>query len=142
MDGSGRETAGVFAKVSDSNLSLLVDGQLQDLPVTDVRQSARRGDPVWNGFLIGAGIGAALGVATFVDCDELIYEECPHPATGGVVFGLTFGGAGALIDHFIRGRTVVFRVKGTALRLRPDAAGGTAWRERVTGGFGELARLP
>ena len=62
MDGSGRETTGVFAKVSDSNLSLLVDGQLQDLPVTDVRQIARRGDSVWNGFLIGAAIGAVIGV--------------------------------------------------------------------------------
>ena len=62
-DGSGRQTAGVFAKVSDSSISLLVDGQLQDLPVADVREIARQGDSLWNGFLIGAGIGAALGVS-------------------------------------------------------------------------------
>src|SRR6266550_2501074 len=43
-DGSGRETAGVFAKVSDSALSLLVDGQLRDLRSPDVREIAREGD--------------------------------------------------------------------------------------------------
>ena len=122
-DGSGRETTGVFAKVSDSNLSLLVDGQLRDLPVMDVRQIARRGDSVWNGFLIGAALGAAIEIASFANCDDT-YEECVHPAAAGAVGGLVFGGVGALIDHFIKGRTVVFRVKNTALRLRPGAAVG------------------
>jgi hypothetical protein len=73
MDGSGRETTGVFAKVSDSNLS--------------------------------------------------------------------FGAVGALIDHFIKGRTVVFRVRSTALRLRPDA---TVGRHGVSASlwFGRISRLP
>ena len=78
---------------------------------------------MWNGFLIGAGIGAVLEGAAFADCDDT-YEECLHPAAAAAIGGVLFGGIGALIDHFIKGRTVVFRVKGTALRLRPDAAVG------------------
>ena len=123
MDGSGRETTGVFAKVSESNLSLLVDGQLQDLLVTDVRQIARRGDSVWNGFLIGAAIGAVIAGTASASCDDAVYE-CAHPAAEAAAGAAVFGGIGALIDHFIKGRTVVFRVKSTALRLRPGAAVG------------------
>jgi len=118
LDGSGRETAGVFAKVSDSTLSLLVDGQLRELPPTDVRQIARQGDSLMNGFLIGAAIGGGLEAAAFSSCDD-IYDECLHPAAAAAIGGLFFGGVGALIDHFIKGRTVVFRVKSTALRFRP-----------------------
>jgi hypothetical protein len=122
-DGSGQETAGVFAKVSDSSLSLLVEGQVRDVPSGDVREIAKQGDSLMNGFLIGAGIGAVLEAAAFVDCDEAL-EECLHPAAAAAIGGLVFGGVGALIDHFIKGRTVVFRVKSTALRLRPGLSVG------------------
>jgi len=83
-DGSGEETAGVFAKVSDSTLSLLVDGQLRDVSVADVREVATRDDSLMNGFLIGAGIGAVLEGAAFVDCDET-QEECLHPAAAAAI---------------------------------------------------------
>jgi len=33
-----------------------------------------------------------------------------------------FGAVGALIDHFIKGRTPVFRVKQTAVGIRPAIA--------------------
>ena len=115
-DGSGQETTAVFAKVSDSTLSLLVGGQFRDIPFADVREVAKKGDSVWNGFLIGAGIGAALGAASG-GCDEL---GCYSRGAGAAATGLVFGGGGALIDHFIKGRTVVFRAKGNiALRLEP-----------------------
>jgi hypothetical protein len=122
-DGSGEETAGVFAKVSDSTLSLSVDGQLRDIPVADVREIARRGDSPMNGFLIGAGVGAVLEAVAFVGCDEA-HEECLHPAAAAAIGVVVFGGVGALIDHFIKGRTVVFRVKSTALQLQPGLSVG------------------
>jgi hypothetical protein len=121
IDGAGQETVGVFARVSNSTLSLLVDGQMRELPSTEVREIARRGDSLLNGFLIGAGIGAVLEAAAFADCDE-VFEECLHPAAAAAVGGVVFGGIGALIDHFIKGRTVVFRVKSTALRLQPTVS--------------------
>jgi hypothetical protein len=33
---------------------------------------------------------------------------------------LVWGGLGALIDHFVKGRTVVFRMGTTSVRLRPN----------------------
>ena len=123
IDGHGQETVGVFAKASDSSLSLLVEGQLRDVPLTEVREIARQGDSLKNGFLIGAGIGAVLGAAAFADCDEA-FEACLHPGAAAAIEGVVFGGMGALIDHFIKGRTVVFRVKNTALRLRPGLSVG------------------
>jgi hypothetical protein len=100
-----------------------VDGQLRDVPLTDVREIARRGDSLMNGFLIGAGIGAVLEAAAFVDCDEAS-DECIHPAAAAAFGGLVFGGVGALTDYFIKGRTVVFRVNSTALQLRPGLSVG------------------
>jgi hypothetical protein len=119
-EGNGKETAGVFASVSASALNLTVEGQLREIPAADVREIARRGDSLLNGFLIGAGIGAVVEAAAFADCDETV-EECIHPAAAAAIGGAVFGGVGALIDHFIKGRTVVFRVKGTALRFQPGA---------------------
>jgi hypothetical protein len=118
-DGSGQQTAGVFTKVSESTLSLVVDGQPREVPAADVREIAKRGDSLLNGTLIGAGIGAVLEGAAFVDCDETT-EECIHPAAAAAMGAIVFGGAGALIDHLRKGRTVVFRVKTAAVRLRPD----------------------
>ena len=128
-DGSGLAIDGVFAKASDSTLGLLVDGQVRDIPAADVREISRRGDSLWNGFLIGAGIGAALGAVAYASCDDA-YGECTDQAAsaaiGAVSGALIYGGIGALIDHFIKGRTVVFRVKSTAFWLRPGIERGGA----------------
>jgi hypothetical protein len=64
----------------------------------------------------GAVVGA---VALSTDCEDQTYSYCPPAAAGAVGGGLVYGGIGALIDHFIKGRTVVFRVQGTAFRLSP-----------------------
>jgi hypothetical protein len=88
---------------------------------TEIREFARRGDSVLNGFLIGAGIGAVVEALAYADCDDAV-EECLHPAAAAAIGGAFFGGVGALIDYFIKGRTVVFRVKSTALRVLPGVS--------------------
>jgi hypothetical protein len=106
MDDQAQETTGIFVKVSESRLSILVNGEVRDKPLGAVRQIARRGDSVSNGFLIGAGIGAGLGAAS--GCSE---HDCYgwSPSTGAIFIGLEFGGIGALIDFFIKGRTTIYR---------------------------------
>jgi hypothetical protein len=106
-DGAARATTGTLVKLTDGILHLVVDGQVREIPSVEVREIARRGDSVLNGFLIGATVGTAIGVGAFMACEE--HEDCLHPAVGGLIIGLEFGGIGALIDHFIRGRTVVYR---------------------------------
>jgi lipoprotein signal peptidase/ribosomal protein L24 len=118
-DGSGHQTTGAFAKVSDSTLSLLVGGQPRDIPFTDVREVTKQGDSVWNGFWIGAGIGAVVGALAggALASEGWSAEAVPVFAAATALGG---GGVGALVDHFIKGRTVVFRAKSTALRLHPS----------------------
>jgi hypothetical protein len=118
-EATGQETTGVFAKASDAFVTVMVDGALRDIPSADIREIAKRGDRLWNGFLIGAGVGATIGAVAFSSCDDIYEGECDHPAAAAVGLGLFYGGVGALIDHFVKGRTVVYRVPGTTARMRP-----------------------
>jgi hypothetical protein len=104
LDSSARETAGTFAKVSQSSLELLVDGQIREIPLSDVREIARRGDPLWNGALIGAAVGGGL---TALACGN----ECTTGERVGVIVtsALIWGAVGMGIDALIHGRTVVYR---------------------------------
>ena len=125
IDGSGQEITGVFARVSDVTLSLLVGGQRHDVPMKDVRVvSMQKDDSNLNGFLIGAGIGAAItAVGMTEDCEgsSFCIDFPPaYVAVGAALGGLAFGGVGALIDHLIKGRTVIFKAaNGSALHLQP-----------------------
>jgi hypothetical protein len=75
----------------------------------------RLGDAIWNGAVIGFGIGALFGGA-------IDRTSCHSRKTPGCVIkpGLVFGVAGALIDRAIVGRRTVFvgRSPGSALRLQ------------------------
>jgi len=114
-DGRGHETTGVFAKLSDSSLSMLVNGQVEEIPAANIQQIDKRGDSLLNGFLIGAAIGGGLEAAAYASCDDAV-SDCLNPGAAMAVGAGVFGGVGALIDHFIKGRTPVFRVKQTAAR--------------------------
>lgn len=118
-DGSGRETRGRFATVSDSGLTLSVDGQFFDIASKDIREVARRGDSMKNGFLIGAGVGAGLSAVV-----AAAYQTPAYLAIGAPINAAFWGGFGVLVDYLIKGRTVVFRAPGTALRLRPGMSVG------------------
>jgi hypothetical protein len=98
LDSASREITGVFGKMSDSTLTLMVNGELQNYSLSDIRQITRRGgDSLWNGFLIGAVIGGVAGGAS------------TGHAGVGVAGGIIYGGIGALIDAVIDGRVVVYR---------------------------------
>jgi hypothetical protein len=119
-DATARETRGIFVKLSDTALTLDVDGQAREIQYTDVRQIEKRGDSVLNGFLIGAaiggGIGAAMGASNCSDCGEDQFPLVPAMIVGA----LEFGGIGALVDYFIKGRTVVYRGGSrTGVQLTP-----------------------
>lgn len=120
-DLGGQETTGRLVTVSASGFSLLVrgeGGEPRHIALTDVRQIDKRGDPLWEGFLIGAGIGTAQALRAPVGAYAVSYGG------GFVIAGLAFhallgGGIGALIDAAIDGRTVVFSLKDAALRFEP-----------------------
>jgi hypothetical protein len=68
---------------------------------------AKKKDGLWNGVLIGAGVGAVtgglLGMAGNDDCEPEVVLVCAAAAGYGVIFGVAFGagvgaGVGALVD--------------------------------------------
>jgi hypothetical protein len=119
-EASGHQTTGMFGKVSESALSVMVDGRVLEIPANDVREVRRRGDSVKNGFLIGAGVGAALGAAALYSCESTPAEPCLGPIPGALMGGAAYGAIGAVIDHFITGWTVAFRSKGTSFAFHPS----------------------
>ncbi len=108
LDTMSREVRGVLGTLSDTKLTLMVDGKLRDIPFSEVRRITRiGGDPLWNGTLIGAAFGALAGGAL----------QGPSGAVSGV---LVYGAIGALIDKARRGRVEVYRAPaGPAVRLLP-----------------------
>ena len=107
LDAAAREITGVFGKVSDSAITLMVNGELRDIPFSEVRRITRRGgDPIWNGMLIGAGVGAVGG----------------SPAGGAVAAAgaVIYGAIGAILDWAIPGRVVVYRAAaGQSVMVAP-----------------------
>ena len=101
LDSASREITGVFGKVTGSTMTLMVNGELEDYPLADIRQISRRGgDPIWNGMLIGGVIGGiAGGVST-------------QHVGAGIAAGIVYGGIGALIDKVIDGRVMIYRAPG------------------------------
>lgn len=98
LDSASREITGVFGKMSDSTMTLMVNGELQDYSLTAIRQITRRGgDSLWNGFVVGALIGGVAGGAS------------TQHAGAGIAGAIIYGGIGALIDAVIDGRVVVYR---------------------------------
>lgn len=120
-DASGVETEGIFGRVSDSALTLVVNGQPRDIPSASVREISKAGDSLKNGFLIGAAIGGGLWGLAAATCDDT-YDACDNAAATVVGGALVWGGLGMLVDHFVKGRTVVFRVGATSVRLTPTVS--------------------
>ncbi len=120
-----RETSGTFAKVSQTSLAMLVDGQIREIALSDVRQVARRGDSLRNGALIGAAFGVVVG---FIGGDEgCLDSPCAGRAAVAVVAGGVYAAIGAGIDALIHGRTVVYRTaKQQNVRVTPILSGNHA----------------
>ena len=119
-DGTGQEAGGTVTALSSSSLELVVAGSRRTFLESEARTiRQRRSDPVKNGALWGLGIGAALGLTSFIDT-----EESPALAVGEglAVMGL-MGGLGAAvgvgIDAIFRGNEVIYsRPARTAASLK------------------------
>ena len=122
-DASGRKTKGRLGELSASSLELLVrktgpDGRETFVPQArlserDVRQiQLEKRDSVWNGTLIGAAPGTAIGVLILffgAGCDCYTVESRAPIALGTMLFAGGIGAAiGAAIDASIIERISVF----------------------------------
>lgn len=118
-EASGHETRGIFTKISESSVGVLVDGKALDIPTSDIREIRRRGDSPLGGLILGASIGAGAAMALFYKCDDVTKTACMD-LTRGTILGAAVGaGIGTFVDTAIRGWTVAFRDNGTSFVLAP-----------------------
>ncbi len=100
----GKRTRGIVSAVDQSHLRLTAAAGPLDIRRDQVKTvETRRRDSLWNGLLIGAGVGAALGLIPdyYDDC-----EECHDSLYGSIAVG---AGVGLLIDAIRSSRQVVYK---------------------------------
>jgi hypothetical protein len=115
---TGVVVSGPLTALSPSSLS--IDGY--DFGVSRVAKIERRGDPIWDGALYGAGVGLLLGSAFNGECAAANGHSCVLP------FMIEYSIIGAAIDALHVGRTTIFRIALPASSrlvpfVTPSAAG-------------------
>jgi hypothetical protein len=117
VDREGRVLRGEFVRADAEGVLISVFGAAEGRRVAaaDVATVLRRGDSIKNGTLIGAGIGLGMGLLLYTDPDGAendLEPWCEGTECAGYVVAFTamYGGIGALVDHLIKGREVVYRV--------------------------------
>jgi hypothetical protein len=128
VDRDGRVYRGDFARADADGVLLTAGGSDpgRRIAAADVISVTRDGDPVKNGALIGGGIGLASSLLLWAADDEEFCdaEECVLSA---VFVTATYAGIGALVDHLVKGRTVVYRAPaGAAVSVGPQPVRGGA----------------
>lgn len=114
VEGSGRETKGRIATLSDIALTMSVDGTRREFIAGDVQRIERRTrDSVRNGLLIGAAAGALVGFRVGKAADSPACPrsgiECGQGAAIGTVGGAFWGAVGGWIaDALIRKREIIY----------------------------------
>ena len=108
-DGTGRETGGTISALSSSSLELTVDGSRRSFLESDARTiRQRRPDPLKNGALWGLGIGAALGLTTFIDTEDVEPVSAGESLTATAVMGGLGAAIGVGLDAIFRGKEVIY----------------------------------
>ncbi|MGE0814708.1 MAG: hypothetical protein AB7O28_04605 [Vicinamibacterales bacterium] len=118
--GSDRPIRGTLVGLTPEALTLrLQDRSERSIAGADVRRVRRRGDPLKNGLLIGAVLGAVGGCLAGAGFAELWrWEDCP---AGMLLIGPIYFGIAVGIDALHVGTTTVFGAAGDG---RPQATAG------------------
>lgn len=107
---NGERLEGVAGSVTAEGIGVATPIGVQTAKFSDIRKVERR-DSLWNGVAIGAGVGAATGLAASLDDDT-----CPDNSRGceslevplsvvGALYGALIGWG---IDALIKGRTTTY----------------------------------
>lgn len=119
VDGVGTETKGKVIDISPSALVLDVGGTRRRMEQNSVMRVRRHGDPLWNGLLIGLGVGVSAMLITdpaYERCTNDPRNVCANPHTGERILAVAaMGVAGAGIDGLIRTRNDVYLAPGDRL---------------------------
>lgn len=127
-DRSGRETSGRLVRLAEDGVSLQVQNETLDWDLADIQRIEKReADPLTNGVLIGAVIGAgAAGGLLVYPCTHL--GECGGEVAAFVALWGTVGaGIGALVDSMRAGNRTVYEApaRRTSVSVAPAVTPGT-----------------
>jgi hypothetical protein len=129
IDRGGTETKGKVVEVSASALVLDVNGSRRRMEQSSVLEVQNRGDSLWNGALIGLGVGVSallISDPAYERCTNDPRNVCANPHAGERFLAVAImGAAGAGIDALIRSRHDVYLAPGEG---RPAASAGLALR--------------
>ena len=113
----GEDIRGTFFRASASEITLLIDAQLREIPSADVQEVRRRTGQLGRAMFLGTAAGAAMGVLHSSDGGSR-----GRSAMTGVVLGWL---AGATVGPHLPGRTLVYgEARGSSTRLEPLVAHG------------------
>ena len=117
IDEKGQGTKGKITDLSPTSLQIMTTGW-NEHPVSFPAERVwhvNRVDSRWNGFLIGAAIGAVPGVLFGIMWTTYCENESAHcpgaPAYFGATFGLIGGWIGYGVDGLINGQELVYSRK-------------------------------
>ena len=118
----GSATTGRFVEAARGTIRLRTAPGIVEVPIQEVEEVRKRGDSPWNGLLIGAALGAAIGFGTYDPCEP----EPPETVCGGnlssnrametAVMAATFGAVGLAVDVFLDRSTTIYRARAPRRR--------------------------
>jgi hypothetical protein len=97
---TGTTIRGRLGAVSPSSVTV----NQETIPYEPGLKIAREGDHLWNGIIIGAGIGVAAGM--IIGAEACLDESIAPCAIGGAA---VWAGIGALVDWLHKGKTTIFQ---------------------------------
>lgn len=109
------ELRGHLLELGPDTMTLLVDGQRLDVPLSQVLRVDSGRDSVRNGALIGA---IAAGAWCALVCGQAI-DDGAFVASAVAINAVFFGGVGAAIDAMIPGRNTIYRRSPQPVSARP-----------------------
>lgn len=118
----GVAVRGQLQRMSPETLSILVDGQARELPMSQVEKVERSGNGALRGLVIGAAIGAVLGATgecnpEYDATSRTMVDKHRGCIVGG---GISTGVIGLLIGWPLSRHAVIYRrVKGPATSMFP-----------------------
>jgi len=120
LDDTGVETSGRLLRLDPDSLVLLVGDTERRFEAARVRRIEKRGDSLRNGAVIGAVVGAALGLlgTSLADCPGSDPSgSCPGFRAAGALLSAGFYSAvGTGIDALVVGRTTWYEAPAASPR--------------------------
>lgn len=120
LDDTGVEASGRLLRLDPDSLVLLVGDTERRFEAARVRRIEKRGDSLRNGAVIGAIVGAAIGVlgAGISDCPgNDPGGSCPGFRTAGFLISTgPYAAIGTGIDALVVGRTIWYEAPGAPPR--------------------------